>query len=327
MPRARAGALMRTIFGPSSGLLAIVVAIIVLISVLSPSFTSPFNVFALTRNLSVEIVVGLSMMVVLALGHMNLAVGSIGVCAVMSFGFFLETLGLPVWLGIIATLAAGAAMGAGNGLLIVVTKINSFIITLATASLLYGAMLILSKADPFLNLPEGFTSLGASRTWFISNLLLVSATIVVLLLILFRNTVFGREILAVGANPRAADASGIHVPRIVVLTHAMSGALAAVAAILLTARLGSALPSVAQDWLLPAFLAPLLGGTLLAGGYVSVFGTFLGATLISVLQNGLVLIEISGFWIQFFLGLTLLAVVVADKYRTDRAEKRAKGRA
>ena len=104
-------------------------------------------------------------------------------------------------------------------------------------------------------------------------------------------------------------------------------ALAAVAAILLTARLGSALPSVAQDWLLPAFLAPLLGGTLLAGGYVSVFGTFLGATLISVLQNGLVLIEISGFWIQFFLGLTLLAVVVADKYRTDRAEKRAKGRA
>lgn len=319
--------LRRMDIAATGGLAAIVIAAILIFGTLAPSFSSPFNVFALSRNLSVEIVVGLSMMVVLALGHMNLAVGSIGVCAVMLFGFAMQTLGLPVWLAVITTLIAGAVMGAMNGVLIVVTRINSFIITLATASLLYGAMLILSKANPFLELPDAVSALGGSRTGYISNLLMVSVGIVVLLLAVFRNTTLGRQILAAGANPRAADASGIHVPRIIVIAHGMSGMLAAVAAMLLTARLGAALPSVAQDWLLPAFLAPLLGGTLLAGGHVSVVGTFLGATLISILQNGLVLIEISGFWIQFFLGLTLLGVVLTDKFRSDRAIRRAKARA
>ena len=317
--------LQRFDFAANAGLFAFIVLLAIGIGLSAPSFVSPFNIFALSRNLAVDAVVGLSMMVVLSLGHMNLAVGSIGVCAVMFFGFIMQTLGIPVWLAVPLTLAAGAAMGAFNGVLIIVTQINSFIVTLATASLLYGSMLILTKANPFLDLPEAVSAFGTSRTWFISNMLVVTLGVLVLLMILFRNTTLGRQILATGANPVAASASGIHVERIVVVAHALSGALAAVAAMLLTARLGSALPSVAQDWLLPAFLAPLLGGTLLAGGHVAIVGTFLGATLIAIIQNGLVLTDISGFWIQFFLGLTLLAVVLGDKFRTNRALKRAAG--
>jgi ribose transport system permease protein len=104
----------------------------------------------------------------------------------------------------------------------------------------------------------------------------------------------------------------------------LSGVLAGVAGVLVTARLAAALPSVGEDWVLPSFLAPLLGGTLIAGGFVSVSGALLGAIFVAVLQNALVLLNVSGFWIQFFLGLILLAAVGLDRWRSvmvQRAEK------
>jgi ribose transport system permease protein len=91
---------------------------------------------------------------------------------------------------------------------------------------------------------------------------------------------------------------------------------------MLTARLGAALPSIGGDWLLPSFLAPVLGGVLLSGGTVSIVGTFLGATLVTTIQNGLLLLEVGNFWIQFFLGLILLAAVMLDRYRSVLGERR-----
>jgi ribose transport system permease protein len=125
--------------------------------------------------------------------------------------------------------------------------------------------------------------------------------------------------LAAGAKPAAAELSGVRVGRTFILCHVLSGVLAGVAAMMVVARTGAAIPSMAgdlgQDWLLPAFLGPVLGGTLLAGGRVSVLGSFLGAVLVSELTNGLLQFRVGEFWVQTWLGLLLLLAVLMDLTR------------
>jgi ribose transport system permease protein len=304
------------------GLAIIILLLSTIIASLAPGFLSPFNLFALTRNLAIDTVIGFAMMVVLACGHFNLAVGSIGVSAIMATGYLLEGLGLPIPISIAGGLATGAFMGWTNGMLVVKTGIHSFVITLATASLFFGLMLILTKAEAYRNLPAAFNVLGKQR--FLgpySSMLFVTGFVAAALLILFKYSVIGRQILASGANPLAAEMSGAPVKRAIVVAHTLSGLLASVAGVMVTARLAAALPSVGADWLLPSFLAPLLGGTLLIGGYVSVIGTLLGAILVTILQNGLVLLKVGSFWVQFYMGITLLIAVGLDRWRSYYAQR------
>ena len=191
------------------GLAIIILLLSTIIASLAPGFLSPFNLFALTRNLAIDTVIGFAMMVVLACGHFNLAVGSIGVSAIMATGFLLEGLGFPIPVSIAGGLATGALMGWLNGMLVVKTGIHSFVITLATASLYFGLMLILTKAEAFRNLPAAFNVLGKQR--FLgpySSMLFVTGFVAAALLILFKYSVIGRQILASGANPLAAEMSG-----------------------------------------------------------------------------------------------------------------------
>lgn len=309
------------------GLAAIIVLFWVLFTSLAPGFVSSFNLFALSRSLAVDIVIGFSTMVVLATGGMNLAIGSIGVCAVMASGFLMQTIGLPIPVALALALLLGAFLGWLNGFVIVRSGVNSFIITLASASLFLGGMLILSKAQTFNALPPEIAAFGRMRWWgFVSPLLFVAVGLGVALIILFRFTALGREILAAGANARAAELSGVPVGRAIIIAHTLSGALAASAGLMLVFRLGAAMPSIGQDWLLPSFLAPVLGGTLLAGGYVSVVGTMLGALLVTTIRSGLLVMQIGNFWLQLFLGLILLFAVMLDRYRSVYAERRSLGR-
>lgn len=306
----------------AGGLLLVIIILIFGASLLVPNFLSPFNQFTLSRNLGVDIVIGFGMMAVLGLGHMNLALGAIGACAAMAVGFGLQTLGLPIPVAIAGAIAVGAMLGSLNGILVVRTGLDSFIITLATASLYFGLMFILTKAEAFRELPVAFSALGKGRIGSYSTFLLIAAVVGAILIVIFYFSELGRQILATGANRTAAELSGVPVNKVTIITHALSGAIAAIAGVMVTARLAAALPSIGEDWLLPSFLAPLLGGTLLAGGYVSVVGTALGAILLSVLQNTLVLLNVSGFWIQFFLGLALLIAVGLDRWRVVQTQKR-----
>nr|WP_292773602.1 ABC transporter permease [Mesorhizobium sp.] len=310
------------------GLFAIVALLWVIFSTLAPGFTSPINLFGIGRSLAVDIVIGFSQMVVLATGGMNLAVGSIGVCAVMLTGFLLQDAGMPIPVALAGGLLLGGALGWLNGFAIVKTGVNAFIITLASASLFLGAMLILSKAVPYNTLPPEVGQFGRMRIWgYVSPLLFIAIAIGAALYVLYRHTLLGRQILAAGANPRAAEMSGVPVGRVIIISHTLSGLLAATAGIMLVARLGAAMPSVGgEDWLLPSFLGPVLGGTLLAGGSVAVIGTMIGAALVTTIRSGLLVLQVGNFWLQLFLGLILLAAVMADRYRGVFLERRSLGR-
>ena len=305
--------------GALSGQFGLAVIIMVFWAVFSfhaPGFLSSFNIFNLGRALAVDIIIGFSQMVVLATGGMNLAVGSIGVCAVMTSGYLMQTLGLPVWVAVIGSLALGGALGWLNGFAIVRTGVNSFIITLASANLFSGGMLILTRAVPLNALPFSVGAFGRMKLGFVSPMLLIALALGVALFILFRYSVLGKQILAAGANTRAAAMSAVPTGRVIVIAHTLSGVLAAVAGLLVVARLGAAMPAVGgEDWLLPSFLGPVLGGTLLSGGFVSVIGTVLGALLVSTIRSGLLVLQIGTFWLQLFLGLILLFAVLVDRYR------------
>ncbi len=309
------------------GLLAIVAVLWFIFSTLAPGFLSSFNLYALGRSLAVDIVIGFSQMVVLATGGMNLAVGSIGVCAVMTAGFLLQDLGLPIPLGFAGALVLGGALGWLNGFAIVKTGVNAFIITLASASLFLGAMLILTKAVPYNGLPPEIGAFGRARLFgLVSPLLVVAIAIGAALVVLYRFTALGRQILAAGANPRAAAMSGVPVGRVIIISHVLSGVLAAAAGLMVVTRLGAAMPATGgEEWLLPSFLGPVLGGTLLSGGSVAVIGTMIGAALVTTIRSGLLVLQIGNFWLQLFLGLILLFAVLIDRYRSVYAERRSIG--
>jgi ribose transport system permease protein len=309
------------------GLLAIVAVLWVVFSLLAPGFLSHFNLNSLGRSLGVDIVVGFSQMVVLASGGMNLSVGAIGVCSVMMIGYLLQTIGLPIPLAVGGGLALGALLGWLNGFAIVKSGVNSFVATLASASLFSGGMLILSKAQLFNALPPELGAFGQAHVGGLPTLLVVALGIGAALVVLYGFTVTGRQLLAAGANPRAAAMSGVPVNRMTILAHSLSGLLAGAAGALLVAKLGGSLPSAAgDDWLLPSFLGPVIGGTLLSGGVVSVIGTVVGAALVSTIRSGLLILQVGNFWLQLFLGAALLGAVMIERYRSVMAEKRGAAR-
>ncbi len=303
------------------GLLAVIVVFWAIFIVFADGFLNRVTIFGLSRTVAVTAVIGLSQMVVLGIGQMNLAVGAIGGMVAVFTGWLMQSVGLPVWAAIIVGLLFAAFVGFINGLIITKTGINSFIVTLGMGSVITGLVFILTKAEAFRDLPDTYTDFGKARWvelgWLeLSPLLFIALLVAGLIALLYKGTTFGRWMLATGANPRAAELSGVPVNFVVQATHALSGLLAGAAGIMLVSRLGSALPSIGENWLLPSFAAPIVGGTLWSGGAVAVFGTLLGALLIESVSVGLTLMNVPSFWIQLFIGLVLLLAVLIDRARS-----------
>ena len=301
--------------------LAVLIALTVLVfSVTLEGFTSPFSLFTIGRQIGIDTMIGLAMMAVIVTGGLDLSVGAIGVCCAMAFGWLVQILGLPILLAIPFAVLFGATLGFINGFTVVKSGVHSFIITLASMSIFFGVMIFLTKANAFNGMPPEVQAFGKMKFFkTISPLLLISIAMCTGLAVFYKLTTLGRPMLAAGANPRAAELSGIRTGRVITACHVLTGALAAVAGLMVTARTGAAVPSMAgqlgQDWLLPAFLAPVLGGTLLSGGRVSVFGTLLGAAFVNIMTSGMLLMRLGEFWILAFLGFMLLVAVLADRAR------------
>ena len=305
--------------------LAIAIAVFVLaFHLLAHGFTSRVNVYSITRSIGIDGVIGLAMMAVLVTGGLNLALGAIGVCSAMGVGWALQDVGLPVAPAILLGLLLGAALGAINGLIVVTTRLHSFVVTLATMSIFFGTMVLLSGSRAFNALPPDLTGFGRMRLFgMVSPLLLVLFGVAAVLFYIYRFTAFGREMLAAGANPVAAKLSGLPVERLFVWCHALCGGIGAIAGVMASLRNGAIVPSMAgqlgADWLLPAFLAPVLGGTLLSGGAVSVLGAVLGTVFVEVITSGLYMLQIGAFWIQTALGIVLLAAILLERGRAALA--------
>jgi ribose transport system permease protein len=312
---------------PELGIFALAAVAFGLFALLTQGFDSPFNLFSLVRSAAVNILIGLAMMSVIVSGGLDLSVGAIGVCASMTSGATMQLLGWPVAAAVIVALIVGVALGLVNGQIIARSGLHSFVVTLGTMSLFFGGMIILTRGQPFDNLPDSFSDPMRWRIGrWLSPTLPFTFVVAAALAYLYRLTDLGRGMLAVGANPQATLLSGISVRRMITLSHALAGLLAALAATLLAMRNGAAITSMAgdlgQDWLLPGFLAPILGGTALEGGRVAVWGTVFAASLVTIINSGLLLLHVGVFWVEFFLGVLLLSAVLIDHLRKHIFAKR-----
>jgi ribose transport system permease protein len=301
--------------GPSGAAIAVIVLSCGL-ALAAPKFVSVDNFQVIAYSVANLAVVAFAQMAVLAAGGMDLSVGAIGGLTAVVVGGLMEVLNLPPALAILAGLLLGAFGGALNGLLVVRTGLSAFIVTLATASVFTGLNLGLTSGQPFYYLPDSFKAIGNWTVVGIPGLLLMMLAIGTVLWFFFSRVGIGRQILAVGANARAAELGGVPVDRCRIVVHALAGFLAAFAGIILTARLGVAQPSIGNDWLLASFAAPIIGGTLLSGGYLSVPGVIAGALLLTLVANGLIQIAIDPYWTQLFSGLMILAAGGIDRLRS-----------
>ncbi|MBN8995009.1 MAG: ABC transporter permease [Rhizobiales bacterium] len=310
--------LRRLVLVEWSGLAVAIVIGAAILSMLAPNFLTEFNIYVMLRSFCVALLVGFAQMVTLGVGQMNIAVGALGGLVAIAFGGMMEVYGLPILAAVPVALLIGAAGGLINGLLTVRTGINGFIITLATASAFTGINLGITESIPFYKMPPALVAFGEQRIGAFPYLLIAPVIVAALLGLFFARTVPGRQLLAYGGNAQAAELSGIPRERTIVMAHVLSGLLAAAAAILAVAQLGSAQPSIGSDWLLLSFAAPIIGGAALTGGHVSVLGTLFAVILIALIENGMVLAKVDPYWVQFLLGALILAAVWLNRWRAVR---------
>lgn len=306
---------LRSIPGVAVGLLAVDLLGAAVLAVAAPSFTSTYNLFVTGRDLSILLLVALAQMIVLAIGQMNLSVGAIGgLVAVVESGLMVRY-GISVVAALASGLLLGVACGALNGALVHWTKVNSFILTLGTSYVFAGVNLGLTHATPFYHIPSVIASFGQARTGPVPHLALVTVALTLALAFFLNRTVPGRQLLAVGGNPVAAELSGLPVRRIVIIGHAISGFLAAVAGTMLMAQLGEGQPTIGVTWILPSFAGPIIGGALLSGGSAPLLGTVFAMTLVSLISDGLILTNANPYWVQFLVGALILGGVLLGRVR------------
>lgn len=293
------------------------------LTLLTDKFLTVDNAWNVMRQISVNICIATGMTLVVLTSGIDLSVGSVlALSGAVAAGLLKNGMEFPsgnLFVGftllgaILAGLAVGSGLGVFNGWAITKFKVPPFVATLAMLTIARGFTFLWTKGFPISNLGSAFDHIGMG--WFVGIPLPVwiSGIIVAIAVLVTRQTRLGRYIYAIGGNENAARLSGININKVKVVVYTIAGALAAVGGIMVTARLDSAQPNAGISYELDAIAAVVIGGTSLSGGRGTILGTVLGAVIIGVLNNGLVLLDVSPFWQQVVKGFVILIAVIIDR--------------
>lgn len=299
--------------GPLLGLFLIVIVI----TILNPSFMTTDNILNILRQVSISALIAFGMTFVILTGGIDLSVGSTLALTGAVAATMLAS-GIDPVLTILAALLLGAILGAVNGVIIAKGKVAPFIATLATMTIYRGLTLVYTDGRPVSDLGNEITFQMLGKGYFFGIPVPVCTMILafIALYVIMHKTTFGRRVYAVGGNEAASKLSGINVDRVKIAVYSLTGILAALSALILTSRLNSAQPTAGTSYELDAIAAVVLGGTSLTGGKGWIFGTLVGALIIGVLNNGLNLIGVSSFFQQVVKGIVILIAVLIDRKKT-----------
>jgi ribose transport system permease protein len=299
----------------ASGALGGLVLLVVVLSIMSSTFLTTSNLLNVGVQVAVTAVLAFGQTFVIVSAGIDLSVGSLAALAGIVTGWTIATAGMPTGIGVLAGLAAGLVAGLVNAVLITYGKLPPFIATLAMLSVGRGLALVISGGIP-LTLPNSLGTLGGGDLFGVLPYpVLVMIVIGLITAGILRYTYSGRSMYAIGGNEQAARLSGINVTRQKMVIYGLSGLFAAVAGILLAARLASAQPQAGVGYELDAIAAVVIGGASLSGGVGSAWGTFVGALILGVLRNGLNLLAVSAFWQQVVIGIVIALAVLSDTLR------------
>ena len=297
-----------------SAIFLALVGISIGITIVAPRFATSRNFYLVSRQISFVAIVALGELFVILTAGIDLSVGSVigfsGVIAGLSMAA-----GIPTPIALVLGLAAGTALGLISGMLVAYVGITPFIVTLGMLSIARGAIWGITKGWPITEIPKSFLFIARGDLFGIPASVIIALIIAIFVHIVLRYTVFGRRTFAIGGNEEATALSGINVRKIKLVIYGISGLLSSITGIMLVARFSSAQPSTGEGWELDAIAATVIGGTSLMGGVGSVSGVLIGAAIMGVLRNGLVLMKVSVYWQTLVIGTIIILAAVVDRLK------------
>lgn len=289
-----------------------------IISLLNERFLTFSNISNVLRQTSINSIIAAGMTFVILTGGIDLSVGAIlAICGAIAATLIQS--GMNAGLVILITLMFGAIIGIVNGTIVSKFKLQPFIVTLATMTIVRGATLVFTAGRPISTGYEAnadiFSKIGNGYFLNIPIPIIIMALVFIVGNFILKNTVMGRHVHALGGNEEATKLSGINVDRVKMFVYGISGLLAALAGILITARLSSAQPTAGTGYELDAIAAVVLGGTSMTGGKGTILRTIIGALIIGILNNALNLMNVSSYYQLLAKGLVILIAVSLDRKR------------
>ncbi|RAZ71595.1 ABC transporter permease [Mesorhizobium atlanticum] len=301
--------LSSAIFSWEALLVVIAVAIFAVNSFASPYFLDPWSLSDLTFNFTEKGLIALAMALLIISGEIDLSVAAIVALASTMMGMAVQA-GASTPMLVAIGIAVGLACGAFNGLLVTRLGLPSIVVTIGTMSLFRGIAFIILGDQAYKGYPESFAFFGQGYVWWVFSfeLALFLFAAMVYWFVLHR-TSFGRRVFATGNNPVACQFSGVRVDRIKFILFCLTGLMSGIASVLITSRLGSTRPSIAQGYELEAITMVVLGGVSILGGAGSILGVVLAAFIMGLVTFGLGLLNVPGIVMSIFIGLLLIIVI------------------
>lgn len=301
-----------------AGLAGVLLLLVIFLSLRSPYFLTSGNLTVVGRQASLSLIIAIGMTFVILAGAIDLSVGSTVALVSILTGEFMVSMGLPPTIAVLLAIVGGICVGLVNGALVAATAIPAFVVTLGTLAVARGLALGITQGETISGLPAGFLVLGQGSFAGIPNPVWIAGIIAVIAHLVLARTRFGRNIFFIGSNEQAAALSGIRVRRTKVAIFVIAAGLAALEAVIETARLTVGQPSAGNGYELVAIGAVVIGGASLFGGEGSILGTVLGTILLALIQDGLILLGISAYWQQVFSGTIVIGAVALNLWRQRR---------
>jgi inositol transport system permease protein len=311
------------VFVQKYAIVLILIAMIIVVSFLSPVFLQPVNLLNIVRQISVIGLIAMGVTVAIISTGIDLSSGSVvGLASVVAASLAQQPgwaqakypgLELPLIVALLGGLGVGLACGFVNGFLIAKFKIPPFIATLGMMTAARGLALLYSNGRPLSSLTDAYNFIGAGAILGIPVPIIILALVGVGTHVMLNNTRFGRYIYAIGGNELAARFSGLNLDRVKIGIYTFAGLLAGLAGIVVSSRISSGQPGLGVGYELDAITAAVIGGTSLSGGIGTVWGTVVGALIIGVLNNSLDLLNVSAYWQQIMKGAIIVIAIIIDE--------------
>ncbi len=301
------------------GSLVALIVLCAVMTIIKPRFLNPLNVRNILRLSSINGLLAVGMTFVCLTGGIDLSVGAVMGCAGMYSAYFAQvSMGLPWFVGVLVGLAMGILIGIFNGVCVAYLKVPAFVGTLGSMSIAKGLTFILTNAKPIPNLSDSFKYIGGGLIGgFLPLPIIIFAVILLICFLLLYKTRYGRYVIAVGGNVKAARVSGINVKRIIASVYILSGMLAALAGIIMTARVTSGVTSTGEGYETDAIAMVVIGGTSLSGGKGRLWGTIVGILMMVCLSNGLDMLGVTAYYQMIIKGFVVIAAVMLDGLSSD----------
>lgn len=299
------------------------VGMMILTSLVNPAVFSAYNISTMLRTMSFVTIVSFGQTLCMINGDIDLSIGAIACLTGIMTGYCMQNIpSINPFVWLVIGVIFGGMLGLVNGLLITYCRLTPFIVTLATSMVYEGFVYVITGGKAIINLPKEIAVLGSGMIAnFFAVPFIIMIVIAVILSIVLKRSVFGRQLFAVGGNPKASKMVGIQVDSKRRIVYVLAGMLAATAGLLMMCRFKAAQASVGLNWTMPSITAAVLGGTSMNGGRGSVAGTIVGALLTTVLSNVIVILGVSSYYENVVIGCVVVIAVLIDTVRNSLAKK------